>query len=138
MADTTKSHSMLCIICPEGCEMEISEKDGELSFPEGICRRGQEYARQEIADPARVLTTTVRLLGSDIAMIPVRSARPIPKEKLIEAMDQIAGISIEAPVTVGQELAADLAGTGVPLIASRDVLRAANISRLSYSSYNNG
>ena len=123
MAKPPNARTMLCIICPEGCEMDITETNGELSFSKGICRRGQEYARQEIAEPARVLTTTVRLIGSDIAMLPVRSATPIPKEKLIEAMDQIASKNVEAPVEVGQEIVKDIAGTGVRLIATRDAAK---------------
>ena len=123
MAKPPNARTMLCIICPEGCEMDITETNGELSFSKGICRRGQEYARQELAEPARVLTTTVRLIGSNIAMLSVRSATAIPKERLLEAMDQIACKSIEAPVVVGQEIVEDLAGTGVPLIATRDAAK---------------
>ena len=113
-------HSLLCIVCPEGCEMEIVEQDGKLQFPTGICARGKEYARQEIYEPARVLTTTVQLLGADIAMMPVRTPQPIPKEKMLPAMDLIASIRINAPVSTGDTVVTNLLGTGVPLLACRD------------------
>lgn len=112
-------HKVLCIVCPEGCEMEIEEKNGELVFPKGICQRGQAYARQEIYNPCRVLTTTVRVRGSAIAMLPVRTAQPILKGKLIEAMQQIANIEVEAPVKLGDVICQNIADTGVALIACR-------------------
>ncbi|MCP4400027.1 MAG: DUF1667 domain-containing protein, partial [bacterium] len=60
MSQETFTRKLLCIVCPEGCEMDIDARDGELVFPQGICHRGQEYAAQEIYNPCRVLTTTVR------------------------------------------------------------------------------
>lgn len=116
-----QTHKLLCIVCPEGCEMEVVEKDGTFVFPKGICQRGQDYARQEIVDPRRILTSTVRLTGGDVEMLPVRTTLPIPKEKLLEAMDQIAGTTAEAPVRIRDVLTPDVAGTGVALIASRSV-----------------
>jgi CxxC motif-containing protein len=112
-------HIILCIVCPEGCEMEIEEKNGELVFPKGICHRGQTYARQEVYNPCRVLTTTVRIQGSAIAMLPVRTSQTILKGKLIEAMQQIADIEVEAPVKLGDVVCQNIADTGVSLIACR-------------------
>jgi CxxC motif-containing protein len=116
----TKRRKLLCIVCPEGCEIDISADGESLSFSEKICKRGQDYARQEIAAPTRVLTTTIPLLDSAIAMLPVRTLKSIPKQKLIDAMDQIAGITVHAPVSVGEEVLNNVAGTGIPLIATRD------------------
>jgi CxxC motif-containing protein len=120
MGTEEKTHKLLCIVCPEGCEMDIKARGEDFFFSEGICKRGQEYARQEITAPSRVLTTTVPLLDSVIAMLPVRTLKPIPKRKLIEAMDEIAQITARAPVFVGEEVLNNVAGTGIPLIATRD------------------
>jgi CxxC motif-containing protein len=88
-------------------------------FPKGICHRGQEYARQEIYNPCRVLTTTVGVRGSAVAMLPVRTSQPILKGKLIEAMQQIADIEVEVPVKLGEVVCQNIAKTGVSLIACR-------------------
>lgn len=121
MKQKNETHSLLCIVCPEGCEMDVTEADGELVFPDGICRRGQDYARQEIYDPSRVLTTTVPITGGETAMLPVRTVEAIPKPLLIEAMEQIASIRVSAPVRIGDTVVEDVAGTGTPLVASRTV-----------------
>ena len=121
MSQKTSKHHMLCIVCPEGCEMEIEEKNGELLFPKGICRRGQEYARQEIYNPCRVLTTTVPVNNGKIAMLPVRTSQPIPKSTLIEAMQYIASITVNAPVSVGDVICENIVNTGIALVACREI-----------------
>lgn len=114
-------HRLLCIVCPQGCDIEVAEAGGELSFAPGVCRRGRDYARQELRDPCRVLTSTVRLEGASLAMLPVRTAAPIPKGKLEAAMAQLAQITVRAPVRAGEVICDDLAGTSVGLIATRTV-----------------
>ncbi len=126
MSRETFTSKLLCIVCPEGCEMDIDAKDDELVFPPGICRRGQEYAAQEIYNPCRVLTTTVRIDNGEFAMLPVRTSQPIPKTKLIDAMRQIADIVVKAPVKTGDVMCRDVAGTGVSLAACRTIAIAAN------------
>ncbi len=121
MSQETFTHTVLCIVCPEGCEMDIDVRDGELVFPQGICHRGQEYAAQEIYNPCRVLTTTVRINDGDPAMLPVRTSQPISKAALIDAMQQIADIELTAPVRIGDVICRDVAGTGVSLVACRTI-----------------
>ena len=121
MDKNSKKHKLLCIVCPEGCEIETTEIDGKLQFKDGICKRGQGYARQEIYNPCRFLTTTVRLMRGDQAMLPVRSSKVIPKGKLIKAMQQIACIKVSAPIKLGDVICDDIAGTGICLLASKSV-----------------
>ncbi|MCP4405693.1 MAG: DUF1667 domain-containing protein [bacterium] len=121
MSQETFTHKLLCIVCPEGCEMDIDARDSELVFPQGICHRGQEYAAQEIYNPCRVLTTTVRINDGEPAMLPVRTSQPIPKAALIDAMQQIADIELTAPVRIGDVICRDVAGTGVSLVACRTI-----------------
>ena len=123
MSDESETYHLHCIVCPEGCEMEVGREGGEFVFPDGICRRGREYARQEIDDPCRVLTTTVPVVAGEIAMLPVRTNKPIPRGLLMRAMVGIATLRVEAPVTVGDIVCRSIAGTGVDLVACRSVGR---------------
>jgi CxxC motif-containing protein len=123
MDKNKKTHKLLCIVCPEGCEIETTEIDGEFKFEKEICKRGQDYARQEIINPCRYLTTTVRLKGGNQAMLPVRTSAVIPKGKLIEAMNQIAALEITAPIKLGDIICDNITDTGVTLIASKTIQR---------------
>ena len=117
-----KEHELLCIICPKGCNIKVVENNDELSFhSEGMCKRGEVYARQEIYKPERVLTTTVEINSVDFGMLPVRTAAPIPKDKQDIAMEEIASIKVDVPVKLGDVIAKDVANTSIELIASRTI-----------------
>ena len=115
--------NLLCIVCPEGCEIEVRKEGDSLAFSGGTCRRGHEYAEQEIRNPSRILTTTVPVSGGDVAMLPVRTAEPVPKPMLMEIMADIQNISVDAPISSGDIVVPDIAGTGIPLLASRSIAR---------------
>ncbi len=115
---------LICIVCPMGCRCSIEE---DASAPKGYavtgitCKRGEDYAIKEITEPTRMLTSTIRLRGSRLPRLPVRTSGPIPKERINECMDLINALEATSPVTMGQVLAKDLFGTGVNLIASRSL-----------------
>ncbi|NMB46607.1 MAG: DUF1667 domain-containing protein [Firmicutes bacterium] len=122
------NRKMTCITCPTGCQLEVrSGADGELEITGFQCRRGQEYARNEVLNPRRVLTTTVKIKGGALPLLPVRTAAAIPKGLLAKAMSVLANIEVEAPVHTGDVILADLLDTGIDLIASRDMDRASQV-----------
>lgn len=111
-----------CIVCPTGCEIEvIKEPDGEITFEGYTCKRGIEYAKQEFYAPKRVLTTTVRVKNGLLPLIPVRVDKAILKEKLDNALREIAITEVEAPIKMGDILIENVAGENVNIIASRDM-----------------
>jgi CxxC motif-containing protein len=97
--------------------------DGEerrlVTLSGNTCRRGADYAVSEVTCPKRTLTSTVAVIGAAIPRCPVRSKEEIPRTAIPSALQEIAGITMKAPVTSGQTILPDLAGTGVPLIATR-------------------
>jgi CxxC motif-containing protein len=111
---------MTCIECPEGCRLEL-EADGSrlITVTGNKCKRGAAYARQETEAPLRTLTTSVLTSGLDLKMLPVRSSKPIPREKLAAAMDAVKRIVVTSPLKAGAVVAPDLLGLGADLIACR-------------------
>lgn len=98
-----------CILCPNGCRLRY-EADGSISG--NRCKRGEEYAIQERTAPMRTLTLTVRTEGG--ALVPVRTDRPIPREKLLEAAEKLQTLVLpEQAIPCGQVLAEDLFGANV-------------------------
>ncbi|MHA2283699.1 MAG: DUF1667 domain-containing protein [Promethearchaeota archaeon] len=88
------------------------------------CKRGEVYAREEFIAPKRILTTTMRVENGFLPLIPVRSDKPIPKERLQEALKQIAKAKIKAPVKMGEILLKEVLGLNANIIASRDLAEA--------------
>ena len=85
------------------------------------CHLGPLWARQEVEDPLRTLTTSVRVLRGAEELVSVRTAVPIPRRLVADALAVAKELRIEAPVALGRVVAENLAGTGVNLIATRSV-----------------
>lgn len=110
---------LTCIGCPLGCQISVNLRDGAIEDISGYtCRRGLEYARSEVTEPVRTITSTVRVNGGKRPVVAVKTKSPIPKDKIQECMDIIFGLSIDAPVAIGDVVCDNIAGTGVDLVAS--------------------
>ena len=113
---------LTCIGCPMGCTLTATLENGTVTGVTGnTCPRGDRYARKECVAPERTVTGTIRLQGGSLAVLPVRTAGPVPKEKVLEVADALRRLSVSAPVRMGDVLCEDIAGTGVRLIATRTV-----------------
>lgn len=116
---------LTCIGCPMGCTVAVELEDGKISNIMGYtCPRGKEYAEKELTQPERTVTSTIPVEGGELRMVPVRTVRDIPKDKIFDAMAQIRQTSLSAPVRAGEAVISDIAGTGIDLIATRKVDRA--------------
>ena len=123
-----EKRNLTCIVCPMGCALEVTLEGGKvLSVTGNTCPRGEQYAREEYTHPTRVLTTTVRVEGGERPVVPVKTAAPIPKERLFDAMAEARSLSVRAPVRIGEIIKEDLCGTGIPLKAAADIGKGRNI-----------
>ena len=110
-----------CISCPRGCRIKVRTADGVPVEIEGHqCRRGLLYAEAEVRNPLRILTTTVRVEGGERPVLPVRTRGPIPKELLGRATRELKEVTVRPPVEIGATIRANVAGTGVDVIAASD------------------
>lgn len=121
---TGEPKTFTCITCPRGCAITAKEVDGQLVVSGNGCKRGVDYASSEYYHPSRVLTTTIRVEGGRIPLIPVRSTKPVLMDKIIPIMDQLAKTVIPAPIKMGEVLIQNIQGTGVNIVASRSLDKA--------------
>jgi len=112
-----------CIICPTGCLIHVENVDGELIIEGHSCKRGEEYAREEFVAPKRILTTTMRVENGFLPLIPVRSDKPIPKDKLEKTLKEIAKTKTKAPINMGDILIENVLGLNINIIASRNLIK---------------
>jgi CxxC motif-containing protein len=117
-----ETRHLTCISCPIGCALTVTLEDGAVTAVEGnTCPRGKAYAESEVLHPARVLTTTVRV-GEGYACLPVKSAAPLPKERLMECMALINAVRVQPPVRIGDVVLANVGGTGVDIVATGNIV----------------
>ncbi|MFX1478284.1 MAG: DUF1667 domain-containing protein [Promethearchaeota archaeon] len=118
------SKDIRCIVCPTGCLVHVENINGELIIEGHSCNRGEEYAKEEFIAPKRILTTTIRVENGLLPLIPVRSDKAIPKEKLQETLEEIAKKTVKAPIKMGDILIKKVLGLNINIIASRDLIKA--------------
>lgn len=113
-----------CIICPIGCRLMVEYEDDTILDIEGFeCKRGKKYASEELLNPVRTLTTTIVVKGGEIPLVSVKTAKPIPKDKLFEVMDAISEIEVDAPIKIGDVLIENVLGPNVDIVATKNVER---------------
>jgi len=119
MSETEK---MICITCPMGCMLEYTHEGTTVLKVEGnTCKRGVEYVQRELTDPRRMVASTVKVVGGIHPLVPVFTAQPVPKPRIRAVLDVLRAVELTAPVTMGQILIEDVAGTGINIVASRDM-----------------
>ena len=110
---------LTCIICPNGCQLTV---DDDLNVTGNKCLRGVEYGKQEVTDPRRTVTSTVRIDSKVFAVCPVKTNGTVRKDAIFEVMKVVNQTHIKAPVYIGDVLVKDIAGTGVDLVSTREIL----------------
>ena len=113
---------IICTVCPRGCHVKVTLCGSEVTeVTDYGCKRGKEYAAAEATHPVRILTTTVKLSGVENDLLPVRSQKPLPKEKLFDCMAQIRATTVTAPVERYDVIISNICGTGVDIVATKSV-----------------
>ncbi len=117
-----KTKNLTCINCPLGCALTV-EMNGEavLRVTGNTCRRGEIYARKEVTAPVRMVTSTVRVSGGTLPVLSVKTKEAVPKEKISACVRALKDIQIAAPVRTGDVVLENAAGTGVDLVATKNV-----------------
>ena len=111
---------LICITCPRGCHLKVDEENG-YEVTGNACPRGKEYGYNEVTNPKRVVTSTVRTNRSSYPRCPVKTNGAIPKEKMFEAMKLLDDITLSAPIKVGDKVVENLFGTGIDFVATKDI-----------------
>lgn len=114
--------NLICINCPLGCMLTVAMDGKEIvSVAGNTCRRGDTYARKELTNPTRIVTSTVRVLGGSESMVSVKTKEDIPKGKVLECVRALKDVVVPAPVKIGDVILEDAAGTGVSIVATKNV-----------------
>jgi CxxC motif-containing protein len=111
---------LICITCPRGCHLKVDEAN-DYAVTGNFCKRGIDYARNELINPKRVVTSTVRTNSAQTPRCPVKTNGAIPKGKMFDAVALLDGIELAAPIKLGDVVVANLFDTGVDFVACKDI-----------------
>jgi len=110
--------AITCTVCPVGCQISISN---DLSISGNQCRRGEIYARQEMVDPRRMITTTLKTMSRAYPRLSVKTNNPIPKDKIFECLHILHSMIITKNVKIGDIIVKDILNTGVDIVATKEI-----------------
>ncbi|MBP3428704.1 MAG: DUF1667 domain-containing protein [Clostridia bacterium] len=117
-----KTVNLICIGCPLGCPLTVEMEGNEVKTVTGnTCPRGAAYAKKELTNPTRIVTSTVRVVGGKLAMVSVKTKSDIPKDKIFDCVKALKNVEMIAPVKIGDVVLENVAGTGVDVIATKNV-----------------
>ena len=103
---------LICIICPMGCNLTAKIVNNEVTDVIGnTCPRGKIYAQNELTNPTRTITTTIRC--SDGSLLPVKTSSPIPKDKIMETMNIINSHTAHLPLSIGDVIIDNVFGSKI-------------------------
>ena len=117
-----KTVYLTCIGCPLGCSLTAEMEDGKVIKVTGNnCGVGDKYAHKELTNPTRIVTSTVKVLNGNLQAVSVKTASDIPKGKMLDCVRALKTVEVKAPVAIGQIIVEDICGTGVSVIATKNI-----------------
>jgi CxxC motif-containing protein len=118
-----KKH-FVCVVCPIGCEIDVVHEGSTIVSMEGNkCEKSVEFVSQELIEPMRILTTTVRIQGSRWTVVPVRTDRAVPRRLFPRIMKRLGLVELQAPVNMLDVVLRDILHTGANIVATRTMPR---------------
>ena len=117
-----ETRHLTCIGCPMGCQLTVTLENGEVTDVTGnTCKRGDIYARKEVTNPTRIVTSSVRVKGGHLNMVSCKTKEDIPKGKIFDICKALETVEVNAPVAIGDVLVKDVCGTGVDVVATKNI-----------------
>jgi len=117
-----KKQELICINCPMGCMLSVDiDDDGSMKVTGNTCPRGEIYAKKELTNPTRIVTSIVKVMNGELPVVSVKTQSDIPKEKIEDVVAALKDIEVEAPVSIGDVIVENVCDTGVNVVATRNV-----------------
>ena len=110
---------LICIVCPRGCRLNVDEK--ALKVTGNSCNRGAIYGINEITNPIRVITSTVKIKNASLKRLPVKTSKAISKSLMFEVIKLLDDVEVTSPIHIGDVILKNILGTDVDIIACKDM-----------------
>lgn len=110
---------LICISCPIGCHLSVDTES--MTVTGNNCKRGEAYGINEITNPVRIITTTVKIEGGIHKVLPVKTKEPISKDLNFKCIEILNNITLKAPVNMGDVVLENILDTGVDIVATREM-----------------
>lgn len=114
-----ETREMTCINCPMGCSLTVTIDGDNISVSGNTCPRGENYAKDEVKNPTRIVTSTIPVLNKE--RVSCKTERAIPKDKIFDVMKEINKTRLSSPINIGDILIENVCNTGINVVATKNV-----------------
>lgn len=114
-----ETKEMICINCPLGCPLTIDVDGDNITVTGNTCPRGEAYAKAEITNPTRIVTSTIYVNNGE--RVSCKTERAIPKGKIFDVMEKIKATECSAPIEIGDVLIENVCDTGINVVATKNI-----------------
>lgn len=112
----------VCICCPMGCHLVVDDSDKEnIKVSGNTCPRGKNYGINEVTAPKRMVTSSIKVKNGKDDVVSVKTKEAIPKELIFDVLNELKGLEVNAPVSIGDVIIKNVLNTGIDIVASRNV-----------------
>ncbi len=112
------TRKIICICCPIGCEISISEKENNYNITGNKCIRGENYAKEELKEPKRIVTATCATNSKRYPRVPVKSDKPVPKDLVFKLLEEIYKTKVNIPIKTNDIIIKNFNNLNINLVAT--------------------
>ena len=107
----------ICIMCPIGCELDVSKTATGLKVAGNACARGVTYGTQEYTKPERMVTT-IKALKDGSGTVSLKTERGINKELIQKLLLLINKTPLPDNIQPGDKFITDALRSGVAVVVT--------------------
>lgn len=105
---------LICIMCPMGCALHVEQDGDKLSVTGNGCNRGVVFAQEELTNPMRIVTTSVK---TSEGVKSCRTSKPIPKNLVFDCVREVEKLRLDK-VEFGQVIIHNVLGTDADVVVT--------------------
>lgn len=113
---------MVCIVCPNSCSLTVKEENGIITVSGNKCKRGETFAINELKDPKRTISSTVKTIFKDAPVAPVKVSGEIPKNRIFDVMKEINKVVLDKREQRGYKVIENCLNLGIDIVITSDIL----------------
>ena len=114
---------LVCIVCPNGCALQIEGEGKNIKVSGQKCKRGQAFAESEMTNPLRTVCSTVKTAFPEVPVLPVKVSCEISKSKIFDIMQAVNTVTVTERIGTGDVIIKNVCGTDADIIATWNILK---------------
>lgn len=106
---------LTCIMCPVGCQLEVTKEKGKITVSGNSCPRGAIFGEKEVTHPERIVTS-VKICKYGV--LAVKTSNTVPKKLIKRILQEIKDVEINTKPQLGSIIIKNVMLTGADVVVT--------------------